>query len=86
MLCLSLAFEFLQVVVFTDISLKKAIEFDDYCRNHQPPISFIKSEVRCLFGSVFCDFSPEFPVFHDEDPHTGIVTQVRQPNVNFKPL
>ena len=35
---------------------------------------------------MFCDFSPEFPVFHDEDPHTGIVTQVRQPNVNFKPL
>ncbi|KAG2690958.1 hypothetical protein I3760_09G214400 [Carya illinoinensis] len=33
-----------QVVVFTDISLEKAIEFDDYCHNHQPPISFIKSE------------------------------------------
>ncbi|KAG7965154.1 hypothetical protein I3843_09G210000 [Carya illinoinensis] len=33
-----------QVVVFTDISLERAIEFDDYCHNHQPPISFIKSE------------------------------------------
>ncbi|KAK9985690.1 hypothetical protein SO802_030641 [Lithocarpus litseifolius] len=71
---------------FADICLAKAFEYNDYCRSHQPPIIFIKSEVRDLFGSVFCDFSPEFPVFHDEDPHTGIVTQVRQPNVNFKPL
>lgn len=85
-LCMSLAFEFLQVVVFIDICLEKAFEYNDYRRSHQPPIIFIKSEVWGLFGSVFCDFSPEFPVFHDEDPHTGIVTQVRQPNVNFKPL
>ncbi|XP_030925521.1 ubiquitin-activating enzyme E1 1-like [Quercus lobata] len=71
-----------QVVVFTDISLKKAIEFDDYCRNHQPPISFIKSEVRGLFGSVFCDFGPEFTVFDvdGEDPHTGIIASISNDN------
>lgn len=44
-LCMSLAFEFLQVVVFTDICLEKAFEYNDYCRSHQPPIIFIKSEV-----------------------------------------
>lgn len=52
----------MQVVVVTDICLEKAIEFDDFCHNHQPPIAFIKSEVRGLFGSVFCDFGPEFTV------------------------
>lgn len=68
--------------MFTDISLDKAIEFDDYCHNHQPPISFIKSEVRGLFGSVFCDFGPEFTVLDvdGEDPHTGIVASISNDN------
>lgn len=72
----------LQAVVFTDISLKKAIEFDDYCHKHQPPIAFIKSEVRGLFGSVFCDFGTEFTVFDvdGEDPHTGIITSISNDN------
>ncbi|KAF3448053.1 hypothetical protein FNV43_RR08761 [Rhamnella rubrinervis] len=71
-----------QAVVFTDISLEKAIEFDDYCRNHQPPISFIKSEVRGLFGSVFCDFGSEFTVVDvdGEDPHTGIIASISNDN------
>lgn len=66
------------MVVFTDISLDKAFEFDDYCRNHQPPISFIKTEVRGLFGSVFCDFGPEFTVLDvdGEDPRTGIIASI----------
>ncbi|OMP02417.1 UBA/THIF-type NAD/FAD binding protein [Corchorus olitorius] len=60
-----------QAVVFTDVSLEKALEFEDYCHNHQPPISFIKTEVRGLFGSVYCDFGPEFTVFDVdvEEPH-----------------
>ncbi|XAR55794.1 hypothetical protein NMG60_11035997 [Bertholletia excelsa] len=71
-----------QAVVFTDISLEKATEFDDYCHNHQPPIAFIKSEVRGLFGSVFCDFGPEFTVFDvdGEDPHTGIIASISNDN------
>ncbi|PKU84246.1 Ubiquitin-activating enzyme E1 1 [Dendrobium catenatum] len=65
-------------VVFTDISLEKAIEFDDYCHNHQPPIAFIKSEIRGLFGSVFCDFGPMFTVVdvNGEEPHTGIIASI----------
>lgn len=72
----------LQVVVFTDISLEKAIEFDDFCHTHQPPIAFIKSEVRGLFGSVFCDFGPEFTVLDvdGEDPHTGIIASISNDN------
>lgn len=72
----------LQAVVCTDISLEKAIEFDDYCHSHQPPIAFIKSEVRGLFGSVFCDFGPEFTVsdVDGEDPHTGIIASISNDN------
>ncbi|XP_062189281.1 ubiquitin-activating enzyme E1 3 isoform X2 [Phragmites australis] len=67
-----------QAVVFTDISLDKAYEFDDYCHSHQPPISFIKAEVCGLFGSVFCDFGPEFTVLDvdGEEPHTGIIASI----------
>ncbi|KAF5176070.1 Ubiquitin-activating enzyme e1 protein [Thalictrum thalictroides] len=71
-----------QAVVFTDISLGKAIEFDDYCHNHQPPISFIKAEVRGLFGGVFCDFGPKFTVVDvdGEEPHTGIIASISNDN------
>ncbi|KAM0995912.1 hypothetical protein ACFX2C_005981 [Malus domestica] len=71
-----------QVVVFTDINLEKAIEFDDYTHNHQPPIAFIKTEARGLFGSVFCDFGPEFTVFDvdGEEPHTGIIASISNDN------
>ncbi|KAF7841934.1 ubiquitin-activating enzyme E1 1-like [Senna tora] len=71
-----------QAVVFTDISLEKAIEFNDYCHSHEPPIAFIKSEIRGLFGSVFCDFGPEFTVFDvdGEDPHTGIIASISNDN------
>ncbi|KAJ7950026.1 Ubiquitin activating enzyme E1 [Quillaja saponaria] len=71
-----------QAVVFTDVNLEKAIEFDDYCHNHQPPISFIKSEACGLFGSVFCDFGPEFTVFDVDgnDPHTGIIASISNDN------
>jgi len=72
----------LQAVVFTNVSLDKAIEYDEYCRSHQPPIAFIKSEVRGLFGSVFCDFGPEFTVtdVDGEDPHTGIIASISNDN------
>ncbi|KAE8711543.1 Ubiquitin-activating enzyme E1 2 [Hibiscus syriacus] len=71
-----------QAVVFTDITLEKALEYNDYCHNHQPPISFIKTEVRGLFGTVFCDFGPEFTVFDvdGEEPHTGIIASISNDN------
>ncbi|XP_075515549.1 ubiquitin-activating enzyme E1 1-like isoform X1 [Primulina tabacum] len=71
-----------QAVVFTDINLKSAIEFNEYCHNHQPPIAFLKTEVRGLFGSVFCDFGPEFTVFDvdGEVPHTGIIASISNGN------
>ncbi|KAL3530924.1 hypothetical protein ACH5RR_010246 [Cinchona calisaya] len=71
-----------QAVVFTDTSLDNAIEFNDFCHSHQPPIAFIKTDVRGLFGSVFCDFGPEFTVFDvdGEEPHTGIIASISNDN------
>ncbi|XP_042013546.1 ubiquitin-activating enzyme E1 1-like isoform X1 [Salvia splendens] len=71
-----------QAVVFTDISLDSAIEFSDYCHNHQPPIAFIKTEVRGLFGSAFCDFGPAFTVVDvdGEEAHTGIIASISNDN------
>ncbi|PIN25443.1 Ubiquitin activating enzyme UBA1 [Handroanthus impetiginosus] len=71
-----------QAVVFTDINLESAIEFNEYCHNHQPPIAFIKTEVRGLFGSAFCDFGPEFTVFDvdGQEPHTGIIESISNDN------
>ncbi|KAK6122144.1 hypothetical protein DH2020_044113 [Rehmannia glutinosa] len=71
-----------QAVVFTDINLESAIEFNEYCHNHEPPIAFIKTEVRGLFGSAFCDFGPEFTVFDvdGEEPHTGIIASISNDN------
>ncbi|KAG2285916.1 hypothetical protein Bca52824_045520 [Brassica carinata] len=74
-----------QVVVFSDISMEKAIEFDDYCHSHQPPIAFVKADVRGLFGSVFCDFGPEFAVLDvdGEEPHTGIIASISNESQAF---
>ncbi|WZY90030.1 hypothetical protein YC2023_046765 [Brassica napus] len=74
-----------QVVVFSDISMEKAIEFDDYCHSHQPPIAFVKADVRGLFGSVFCDFGPEFAVLDvdGEEPHTGIIASISNESEAF---
>ncbi|KAG6536430.1 ubiquitin-activating enzyme E1 2-like [Zingiber officinale] len=71
-----------QAVVFTDVSIEKALDYNDYCHNHQPPISFIKCEVRGLFGGVFCDFGPEFTVsdVDGEEPHTGIIASISNDN------
>lgn len=68
--------------MFTNISLDRAIEYDEYCHNHQPPIAFIKSEVCGLFGSIFCDFGPEFTVVDVDgnDPYTGIIASISNDN------
>ena len=72
----------LQVVVFTDIIVEKTIEYNDFCHNHQPPIAFIKADIRRLFGSVFCDFGPEFSVsdVHGEEAQTCIIASITNKN------
>lgn len=65
--------------------MERAIEINDYCHSHQPPIAFVKADVRGLFGSVFCDFGPEFAVLDvdGEEPHTGIIASISNDNPAF---
>eukprot|EP00897_Mesotaenium_endlicherianum_P006168 jgi/Mesen1/557/ME000105S10735 len=67
-----------QVVVFTDLPLDKAVEFDEFCHRQEPAVAFIRAEIRGVFGAVFCDFGPEFTVVDTdgEDAHAGIVASV----------
>lgn len=65
-----------QVVVFTNTPLSKQLEFNDYA--HQHGIKFISSDVRGLFGSVFCDFGPQFTVtdINGEQPLSGMIVSI----------
>ncbi|CAI5500551.1 unnamed protein product [Closterium sp. Naga37s-1] len=67
-----------QAVVFTDLPLDQAIEFDAYCHAHSPPVPFIRCETRGVFGAIFCDFGPKFTVtdVDGEEPFSGIVASV----------
>lgn len=50
------------VVVCIGTPLAEAIRIDRYCRTHDPPIQFLRTEARGLCGSVFADFGPAFEV------------------------
>ncbi|MCO5547118.1 hypothetical protein L7F22_000560 [Adiantum nelumboides] len=67
-----------QAAVFTNVTFEEAASFDDFCRSQTPPIAFIKADVHGLFGSVFCDFGPEFVVFDvdGEEPQSGIIASI----------
>ncbi|CAI5990936.1 unnamed protein product [Closterium sp. NIES-64] len=67
-----------QAVVFTDLPLDQAIEFDAYCHAHNPSVPFIRCETRGVFGAIFCDFGPKFTVtdVDGEEPFSGIVASV----------
>jgi ubiquitin-activating enzyme E1 len=64
------------VVVATQMSLKEAVRVDDIC--HKLGIPFVKSDIRGLFASVFCDFGSNFEVsdVDGEEPHTGIIAGI----------
>ena len=68
--------------MFTDIIVEKTIEYNDFCHNHQPLIVFIKADIRGVFGSVFCDFGPEFSVFdaNGEEAQTCIISSITNDN------
>lgn len=64
------------VVVVTETPLERQLEWSDYC--HQNGTKFISSEIRGLFGYIFCDFGDEFTV-HDttgENPLSGIISNI----------
>ena len=50
----------MQVVILTDNTLAEAIRINECC--HEKHISFIKADIKGVFGSVFCDFGKTFEV------------------------
>lgn len=67
-----------QVVVLTNVSLAKQLELNEF--THKNGIQFIAADVRGLFGSVFCDFGPEFPVIdtNGEQPVSGMIVSIEK--------
>lgn len=72
----------LQESVFRDIIVEKATEYNDLYYHQEPPIALIKSDIRVVFGSVFCDFGAELNVLdvNAEEAHMGIVASVTNKN------
>jgi len=66
------------VVVFSETPRKQLIEYNNFCRNHQPPIGFIAADVFGLAASVFVDFGPEFSCRDKdgEEPKTAIIAGI----------
>lgn len=64
------------IVVTTQMSLQEAMRMGDIC--HNLGIPFIKSDIRGLFASIFCDFGSDFEVsdVDGEEPHTGIIAGI----------
>lgn len=69
-------FDKYQVVVLTGTALKEQIVIGDYC--HSKGIYFITADTFGLFGSIFCDFGPDFTVIDatGENPTSGIVAGI----------
>lgn len=69
-------FDKYQVVVLTGTALKDQIAIGDYC--HSKGIYFITADTFGLFGSIFCDFGPNFTVIDatGENPTSGIVAGI----------
>lgn len=54
-----------QVVAAMDLPLSEQLRLNDLTHAHN--LAFISSEVRGVFGSVFCDFGKDFVVFDPSD-------------------
>ena len=50
----------MQVVILTKSTLAEAISIDGFC--HKNNISFIRADIKGVFGSIFCDFGEVFEV------------------------
>lgn len=65
-----------QVVVLTETPMETQLAINDYTHTHG--IYFISTDVRGLFGNVFCDFGPKFSVVdtNGENPVGGIIADI----------
>lgn len=65
-----------QVVVLTETPIETQIKVDEYC--HSNGIHFVSTDVRGLFGSIFCDFGANFTVIDatGENAVGGIIADI----------
>lgn len=65
-----------QVVVLTETALQTQIDINDF--THQNGIYFVSTDIRGLFGSIFCDFGSQFAIVDPtgEEALTGIVAGI----------
>lgn len=70
-----------QVVVMTEATLSQQLQTNDF--THANGIHFIATDVRGLFGSVFCDFGPQFPIIdtNGEQPLTGMIVSIDETGI-----
>ncbi|KTW32293.1 E1 ubiquitin-activating protein UBA1 [Pneumocystis jirovecii RU7] len=70
-----------QIIVLTETSLKRQLEINDY--THEHGIYFISTDIRGLFGNIFCDFGKDFDIFdiNGEPPISGIISSISQDGI-----
>lgn len=71
-----------QCVVLTEAPLKLLLQVDKFCRQQNPPIKFIASDVLGLFSYTFCDFGDEFEILDPtgEEPKEFFISDISKDN------
>eukprot|EP00339_Tiarina_fusa_P025896 CAMPEP_0117023782 /NCGR_PEP_ID=MMETSP0472-20121206/17722_1 /TAXON_ID=693140 ORGANISM="Tiarina fusus, Strain LIS" /NCGR_SAMPLE_ID=MMETSP0472 /ASSEMBLY_ACC=CAM_ASM_000603 /LENGTH=1260 /DNA_ID=CAMNT_0004730015 /DNA_START=189 /DNA_END=3971 /DNA_ORIENTATION=- len=66
------------LVVLLESSDKESVRINNFC--HSNSIRFIKTDIKGLAGSVFCDFGPNFEVVdvNGEQPDVAIVQEINK--------
>ncbi|DBA02358.1 TPA: hypothetical protein N0F65_007177, partial [Lagenidium giganteum] len=72
-----------RAVVLVNSTLKEALRINSIC--HSNSIAFITTEARGVFGSVFCDFGPEFTV-SDKDGEQPINCMLASISTTLPPV
>lgn len=70
------------MVVATNLNLSESAKLDQSCR--QLGVAFIRSELRGVFGSVFCDFGHAFTVLDTDGACLGARSYTCMPWLPFR--
>lgn len=67
-----------QVVVLVNGTTEQQLKYDEF--THSRGIKFVAVNTHGLFGGVFCDFGPQFPVVDQtgEQPLQGMIVSVEE--------
>lgn len=69
-----------KVIILVDQPLDFQLKINQFCHSHN--IAFISTELKGVFGNIFCDFGEDFTVIdsNGEPPFSAIVSGVTQEN------